>query len=293
MTFFEVVFLAVAAALYLTAFFLVRKGLQHYAFVSLVAGLVLQLASVALRWAGIGHPPIFGTYEATLSASWFLLLFVAFSYQSVHGPFRLLVLTSVPIALLLLLYGLVFFNTERIPLTISERSLWVDFHALFSWLAFAPFTLAFCLSGFYLWASRSGAASGPASLLRSSESRGNTTAHESRQRQLDIIDELAFRYINFGFINHTVMFALGSYYYSILFGTWWIWDPVFSFSLMAWLLLGLTIHLRLFFNWNGRRAAWLFVTVFSVISFSYWGMVYLPAGSIGTFHIFDIDLKVH
>ena len=289
MTFFEVVLLTVAAALYLTAFFLARKGLQRYAFFSLVAGLVLQLASVALRWAGSGHPPVFGTYEATLSASWFLLLFGAFSYRSVHGSFRLLVSTSVPMALLLLLYGLVFFNTERMPLTISELSLWVDFHALFSWLAFAPFTLAFCLSGFYLWSTRSGAAA-PAPFLCGSESGGNTTAHESPQRQLDIIDELAFRYINFGFVNHTVMFALGSYYSSILFGTWWRWDPVFSISLMAWLLLGLTIHLRLFFNWNGRRAAWLFVLVFSVLNISYWGMVYLPTGS--TFHIFDVDLKL-
>ncbi len=279
MTFLETLSLAVAGALYLAAFFLARSGLVRYGFFGLVAGLVFQLSSVAMRWVGVGHPPVFGTYEATLSASWFLLLFVAFSYRSVHGSFRLLVLTSVPMALLLLLYGLAFFNTERMPLTISELSLWVDFHALFSWLAFAPFTLAFCLSGFYLWASRSDAASA-----------GKKTAPVNTQPQLAIIDELAFRYINFGFVNHTVMFALGSYYSSILFGTWWRWDPVFSISLMAWLMLGLTIHLRLFFNWNGRRAAWLFVTVFSVINFSYWGMVFLTAGS--TFHIFDVDLKL-
>ena len=291
MTFFEAVLLAVAAALYLTAFFLARTGLARYGFFSLVAGLVFHLASATVRWTGSGHPPVFGTYEASLSASWFLLLFVAFSLGSVHRHFRLLVLTSVPMALLLLLYGLAFFNTERMPLTISELSLWVDFHALFSWLAFAPFTLAFCLSGVYLWSSRSGAASGPASLLRGAESGGKRSEPESPQQQLDIIDELAFRYINFGFVNHTVMFALGSHYSSILFGTWWRWDPVFSISLMAWLLLGLTIHLRLFFNWNGRRAAWLFVTVFSVINFSYWGLVYLPRGS--TFHVFDIDLKLH
>ena len=289
MTFFETSLLAAAAALYLAAFFLARKWLARYGFFSLVAGLVFHLAAAAVRWIGSGHPPVFGTYEATLSASWFLLLFVALSWRSVHRHFRLLVLTCVPMALLLLLYGLVFFNTERMPLTISELSLWVDFHALFSWLAFAPFTLAFCLSGFYLWSSRSGAAA-PAPFLFGSESRGNTTAHESPKRQLDIIDELAFRYINFGFVNHTVMFALGSYYSSILFGSWWLWDPVFSTSLMAWLLVGLTIHLRLFFNWNGRRAAWLFVLVFSVLNISYWGMVYLPTGS--TFHIFDIDLKL-
>ena len=282
MTFIETLSLAVAGALYLAAFFLTRSGLVRYGFFGLVAGLVFQLSSVAIRWVGVGHPPVFGTYEATLSASWFLLLFVAFSHGSVHRHFRLMVLTAVPLALLLLLYGLVFFNTERIPLTISELSLWVDFHALFSWLAFAPFTLAFCLSGFYLWSSRSGATG-----------TGTSTAPVNTQPQLAIIDELAFRYTNFGFVNHTIMFALGSYYYSILFGVWWIWDPVFSFSLMAWFLVGLSIHLRLFYGWNGRRAAWLFVLVFSLISFSYWGMVYLPTGTAGTFHVFDLDRKVH
>ena len=282
MTFFEVFFLAVAAALYAAAFFLAWKWSERHGFFSLVAGLVFQLAAAVVRWTGIGHPPVFGTYEATWCASWFLLLFTALSFGSVHRHFRLLVLTSIPLALLVLLYGVTLFNTERIPLTISELSLWVDFHALFSWLAFAPFTLAFCLSGFYLWASRSGAAGA-----------GKRAAPVSPQPQLDIIDELAFRYINFGFVNHTVMFALGSYYYSILFGNWWIWDPVFSFSLMAWLLVGLYIHMRLFYNWHGRRAAWLFLVAFSVINFSYWGMVYIPTGTAGTFHVFDIDLKVH
>lgn len=245
--------------------------MSRYGFFSVVAGLAFHLASAVTRWIGIGHPPVFGTYEATLSASWFLMLFVALSFRSVHRQFRLLVLTAVPIALLLLSYGVAFFDTSRIPLTISERSLWVDFHALFSWLAFAPFTLAFCLSGFYLWSTRSRGASAPA------------------LSPDDTVDELAFRYITLGFVSHSVMFALGSYYSSILFGTWWRWDPAFSLSLMAWLLVGLYIHLRLFYHWNGKRAARFFLAIFALIGFSYWGLIYLPAGR--TFHVFDLDLK--
>lgn len=275
MTGLEALTLAAAAALYVAGFFFTGKGRARQGFHSLVAGLVLHSVSVAVRWVGSGHPPVFGTYEATLSASWFMLLFVALSFTSVHRHFRLLILASVPLALLLLGYGMAFFSTERTPLTISELSLWVDFHALFSWLAFAPFTLAFCLSGIYLWSTRSGDDSAPREL----------------ELQPETLDELAFRYINFGFVAHTVMFALGSYYSSILFGTWWRWDPVFSISLMAWLLIGLCIHLRLFFKWNGRRAAWLFITTFSVIGFSYWGLVYLPQGA--TFHIFDLSQKRH
>ncbi|MDH4235215.1 MAG: cytochrome c biogenesis protein [Gallionella sp.] len=292
MSFIETFFLAAAAALYVASFVLAIKCQERYAYFSLVAGLVFQLLSAAIRWVGIGHPPVFGTYEATLSASWFLLLFVALSFRSVHRNFRLLVLVSVPLALLLLWYGLTLFRTERIPLTISEMSLWVDFHALFAWLAFAPFTLAFCLSAHYLWSTRNGSFSpsvlypGTTESPRAAEFKGKKAESENPNLQPYIVDELAFRYVNFGFVMHTVMFALGSYYSSIIFGIWWWWDPVFSLSLIAWLSVGLYIHMRLFFNWHGRKAAWLFVAVFSAIILSYWGLVYLPPGS--TFHVFDV-----
>ena len=86
-----------------------RKGLMV---LMLVSGLLSQLISASLRWSDIGHPPIFGTYEAALAASWFLLLFVALSYRSVHGHFGLLVKTSVPMAVAIIVYGLTF-NTEH------------------------------------------------------------------------------------------------------------------------------------------------------------------------------------
>lgn len=287
MTISEGLFLAAAGALYLMSFLLARAGRVTQGFVSIAAALAMHLASAVIRWVGVGHPPVFGTYEATLAASWFLLLFVAFSFRSVHRHFRLLVLTSVPVALLLLVYGFVFFGTERIPLTISERSLWVDFHALFSWLAFAPFTLAFCLSGYWLWSAESKRAG--ALVAHPDQGVSDVNRQEPNIPDPGLVDELAFRYIAFGFFNHSVMFALGSYYSSKLFGAWWRWDPVFSLSMMAWLLAGIYIHLRLFYNWNGRRAARLYMVVFAVIALSYWGLVYLPAEA--TFHVFDIDPK--
>lgn len=275
MTMFEALCLAAAGTLYVVAFLCAMKGLLRQAFLGAIGALALHLASVATRWMGAGHPPVFGTYEATLAASWFLVLFVVLSYPSAHRQFRLLALTAVPIALLLLLYGVVLFDTRRIPLTISERSLWVDFHALFSWLAFAPFTLAFCLSAYTLWSAR--------------RRGGGEPAPQGPNGQPDVIDELAFRYVTLGFVSHTIMFALGSYYSSILFGTWWRWDPAFSLSLLAWVLVGLHIHVRLFYHWSGRRAARMYLFIFALIAFSYWGLIYLPAGR--TFHVFDLNLK--
>lgn len=247
------------------------------------AGLIFQAASVGIRWYGIGHPPVFGTYEAALAGSWFLLLYTAFSYRSIHGHFRALSLTTVPIALLILIYGLTF-NTERIPLTISERSLWVDFHALFSWLAFGSYAAAACLAGVYL------------RKFRSSEVQkfGSSDISASQPPNLltsEVLDDLIFRYINWGFIGHTIMFALGSYYCSILFGVWWQWDMVNSTSLITWLAYGLAIHMRLFYGWKGKRGATLAIVCFLPAIVSYWGLIYFPPGS--TYHVFDIDLKSH
>ena len=277
MMLFEALFLILSGLFYGLSILFVWKRSVKYGFFAIIVGLLLQLASASVRWMDIGHPPVFGTYEATLAGSWFLVLFVMISYWSVHRHFNLLVKTAVPASILILLYGLTF-NTDHIPLTISEKSLWVDFHALFSWLAFAPFTLAFCLSTYYLWKNRGRGTLTPA---LSPEERG----------QFEIIDELAFRYINFGFIMHTIMFALGCYYSSILYGKWWMWDPAESTSLITWLSVALYIHMRLFYNWKEGRAAWLFVVIFATVIFSYWGLIYMPAGS--SFHVFDLELKAH
>lgn len=281
MTRIELFFLLLSLVFYLTSFFLVWLKREGSSILLMGVGIITHAASAGIRWYGIGHPPVFGTYEATLAGSWFLLLYTAFSYRSIHGYFRLLVLTTVPLAVLLLLYGLTF-NTERIPLTISERSLWVDFHALFSWLAFGSYTAAACLAGIYLlavmgqWSWASG----------KQDQKPGTWNLEP-----EILDDLVFRYINIGFINHMIMFALGSYYSSILFGTWWQWDPVNSTSFITWLAYGLAIHMRLFYGWNGRQGANLAIVAFLTAIVSYWGLIYFPAGS--TYHIFDIELKAH
>ncbi len=243
----------------------------------LSAGLTSHLGSAAVRWFLAGHPPIFGTYEAALAGSWFILLHTALTGRSGHGCFRLLAILSIPFAVFLLIYGLTF-NTDHIPLTISEQSLWVDFHALFAWLAFAPFTLAFCLSITCIYMTRKGRAG-------TGETGGFVLPDG------EVMDDLTFRFVTLGFVNHTIMFALGCYYSSILYGRWWQWDPVESASLVAWLSVALYIHMRLFYSWKGDRAARLYVTLFVAVVFSYWGLIYLPAGS--TFHVFDIDLKVH
>ena len=274
--FFEQLFLFIAILLYFFAiFFAIKIKKAVYCRYILLTGILSQLTAIIIRWIDIGHPPIFGTYEAALQGSFFMALFILFSYKSIYEHFKAMVITALPLTILIIFYGLAF-NTERIPLTVSELNLWVDFHALFAWLAFGPLTLAFCLSAILLYKERK-------------NGRIKNNLLSAILPQNDIIDELSFRYINFGFINHTIMFAMGCYYSSILQGTWWDWDPVESTSLITWLCIALYIHMRLFYNWKEKKAAWFMVFIFFTILISYWGLIYLPQGS--TFHIFDLEYK--
>jgi ABC-type transport system involved in cytochrome c biogenesis permease subunit len=107
--------------------------------------LIVEGAAIGIRWSNTGHPPIFGTFEETLAASWTVILFAIILDRK--GVFAHI---AFPITAITMLYGLNF-NTTGKPLTISELSLWVDFHALFAWIAYGFYTFSFiCALGILL-----------------------------------------------------------------------------------------------------------------------------------------------
>ncbi|HEU5250190.1 MAG TPA: hypothetical protein VFW15_09395, partial [Thermoanaerobaculia bacterium] len=87
--------------------------------------------ALLVRWARSGHPPVFGTFEMDLAETLSLLIFaLALSRDAgsryLRGPALVASLTLLHTFLL---------RTEITPLTISERSLWIDLHAVLAWLA--------------------------------------------------------------------------------------------------------------------------------------------------------------
>lgn len=272
----EALFLGLACALYgaVIAAYWIKAAGRKAVFSVLQAGLVCHLVSAGIRWAEAGHPPIFGTYEATLAGSWFLLL-SAFLAAKSYSYIESVIPWTALFALLHIAYGLTF-NTAHVPLTISELSIWVDLHALFAWIAYGEYTVSFFLAGDLLLKTRG----------------KHPERHNGQEAGVnpEILDELILKYLVLGFIFHTLMFALGSYYSSILYGKWWTWDPVDTLFLISWLLFGIIIHLRLFYGWKEERMARLVLIGMATILIGYWSLTYIPWA---TYHIFDIDLKLH
>ena len=96
-----------------------------------------------------------------------------------------------------------------------------------------------------------------------------------------------FRFIILGFVGHVVMIASGCIWARDLWGHYWSWDPVETWSLLSGLLYGLWIHLRLTLRWKGRRMAWLSVVFLASVLFAFWGTNLVG----GTKHSLD-DLKL-
>ncbi|MDH4100213.1 MAG: cytochrome c biogenesis protein [Nitrospirota bacterium] len=246
-----------AIALYIAGLGCARWRLLRFA----VAGaFALHTVAIAIRWVAVGHPPLFGTYENTSATAWFMaatVLIVLFRYTGAEKT-AFITLVTAPF---LMIYGMTF-NLARVPLTISERSLWVDFHSLFAGISYGGFVLAM--------------AAGLLGLLK-------------KGAELD--DRVGFRGLLWGFGGQSLTLFTGVVYSYLLFGRMWQWDPMQTYTLMAWLLYALLIHLRLFYRWEMSRILALSLGAFIVVALSYWTLIYLPPGA--TFHTFDIDSRTH
>jgi ABC-type transport system involved in cytochrome c biogenesis permease subunit len=223
-------YLALVICLTLSVISVFPKGLTQRVYLSLtVLALIFEGAAIGIRWSNTGHPPF------------------------AHIAF--------PIAAITMLYGLSFDTTAK-PVTISEQSLWVDFHALFAWIAYGFYTFSFiCALGILF-----------------------------KRPWAEAGEQALYRWLLWGFLAQTIMFVLGSYYSVRLYGTWWVWDTVEYLFVVSWFLYAIPIHGRILYGWGDRRLAGLTVLAMAGTIILYWGLVYFPWT---TYHVFDTELVVH
>lgn len=212
-------------------------------------------AGIIVRWYVTGHPPVMGVYENSLLGSWFIgitYVVLQFFFKQIGG-FYLIVS---PVILLILGNGIQS-GAELAPLEPPYRSNWLYVHVLFAWLAFGSYIVAAVVGVITL-------------------SRGVLTKRFSFNIPNDrLLDEFSFRLILFGFFSESIMIGSGAIWAHGLWGRYWGWDPVETWSLISWLTYGLNLHLRLTYGWRGRKAAWLaIISLFGVIGL-FFGIGYI------------------
>jgi len=234
------------------------------------AGFVAHGGAIAARYAAQGHLPWAGDYENGLFGGWFVVafaLFVAWRQRAL----QIVALGALPLAFLLMGYGAMR-NPVLTPLQASLKSNWLVVHVFFAWLAFGAYALA--MSGGIVWL-----------LKRRNLGRAQPNPIFERFPPLERLDELIFRWIVFGFVTDAVAIVSGAIWARDLWGSYWSWDPVETWSLVTWLIYGLAIHLRVTRGWRDARFAWLAVFAVVGVVITFFGVTFVVETSNHFFNV--------
>ena len=267
---YEIVFIWLAIGLYAVAFSLFLMGLVFkkerltaVGFYLSVAGFLAHTGGIAVRWAATGHLPVMQTYENSITGTWFVVL-TYYIIRYAFPPAKPFGVGVFPLVLLLLGNGIQAGAVLQ-PLEPPYRSKWLYVHVLFAWFAFGSYVTAF--------------ADGIMYLLKSKSNKGIL----GRLPELKLLEELSLRLILFGFFAQAIMIGSGAIWARSLWGRYWGWDPVETWSLISWLGYGLNLHLRLTYGWQGKKAAWLAIGSLFGVVFLFFGIGFISPSHTGIF----------
>lgn len=245
-----------------------------FAFVAVLAGLVfkkepwqkmgwsliivaagLHFSAIAFRWVATGHMPVMGVYENSLLGAWFVVLIYLFTARRIARS-KPVAVVLIPVVLLMLGNGIMG-GAQLEPLAPPFQSNWLFVHVIFAWFAYGSFFVAACIGVTYLWKDR------------------RRAAGETDMASLGILDNLTFRFLMFGFIADTIMIATGSIWANGLWGRYWGWDPIETWSLISWIIYGVALHLRITMGWKNRRMALLAVGSVVTVAITFFGIGFI------------------
>lgn len=219
-----------------------REGAERWGHRAAWPGLLLHGAALLVWWRHVGHGPYINRFEVLSAYAWCLLagqLLFARIYPRVRpAAFFVYPLTFLMVALAL------FLQPEIKALPPTFRGVWLVLHIVFYKIAFSSVAIALAFSLLYL--------------LR----RRGRLQRLTALPDLDGLDLYAYRFAGFGFLFWAIGMLAGSIWAYQSWNIFWNWDPVQTWSLVAWVLFGIYLHLRRFFAWKGERAAWLFMLCF-------------------------------
>lgn len=215
--------------------------------------------AIIIRWIATGHPPVVEPIEHAEAGAWFagIVYLVAATRRESLRPLGLVVATVI----LVMLGGGIMAENELRPLPPPFQSNWLWVHVGFAWLSWGSFVSAAGMGLFYLL---KGWRKDHAGVLL------------NKMPDFPRMEDLTFRFILFGFIAQGLMMVTGAIWAHGLWGSYWSWDPLETWSLIGWLVYGIFLHLRLMFGMKGKAAAWyaLLALISNIIYF--WGIGFVP-----------------
>lgn len=246
---------ALAAASFIIGLAFAREWALRAGALLTAAGILSHSVGIVVRWVDVGHGPYLGFFEVASLLAWVAAVVFAGAFLRYRG-LRIAGAFVMPCALLVLGAALLADRAAQ-PVVGTLASAWLVIHVLFANLAFGSYAGAFLAS---------------VAVLLSGKLPGRAAVLARRLPPAEELDDLAARFVSAGFIFQGVMIATGAVWANEAWGRYWGWDPIETWSLVAWAIYALWLHARLTLGWRGARTAWLAVLALVVVTFSLLGV---------------------
>lgn len=228
----------------------------------LIGGFAAHLATLAVRFAEVGHTPVTNLHESLSFFAWTIVgIYLLFDLR-----YRLTVLAAFvcPLALVLMIVS------SAVPSPVREvnpmlQSWWFPVHVTLAFLGDAVFAVAFIAGIMYLLQER---------MLKSKK----FSALYYRLPSLETLDSINYKALTFGFPLMTMGIISGAVWANSAWGGYWRWDPKETWALITWFLYAALLHGRLTVGWRGRRAAIFAIIGFLCLLFTFLGVNLLLSG---------------
>jgi len=258
---------ALASIFYIGSFSFKKQILAKIGFIVLVIGFLDNTLGIILRWIesyqmGYGHAPFANMYESLVFFSWtaaILYIFVELKYkENIIGVF------ATPLVFLAIAYASLSpdIDSKITPLIPALKSNWLIAHVIACFLGYAGFAVAFGFSIMYFVKPKN----------------PDVKAIFAKLPSLDIIDELTYQMVVFGFLFLTIGIITGAVWANSAWGTYWSWDPKETWSLITWIVYAVFLHLRMMRGWHGKNLAWVSIIGFMAVMFTYFGVNFILSG---------------
>lgn len=224
----------------------------------LLTGVALLAVAITERWLRVGYGPFLTMFEILLSNLFSLgfILGLVFWRVPLARPALL-----VSLLVLLILGAWILFvpsGPSYLPATYENNWLWV--HVAMGKVFLGTCLVAVGLAGVLL--------------LRRFDA---FSVLLSGLPDTPILDAVAWRFVAVAFVFESLMVIAGAVWAQDAWGRYWDWDPLETWSFVTWLMLGLSLHLRVTYTlplWSG----WLMILcVFSLAFLTFFGVPFISA----------------
>ncbi|RJQ47625.1 MAG: hypothetical protein C4538_04975 [Nitrospiraceae bacterium] len=223
-----------------------------------LAAFIFQTLTILWRWYLSGRPPVMVSYEHYQLGSWCIGVSMV-TGGLIYRNMRNLSVFAAPAILFMLGLG-IGTESEMIPLRPPYKSNWLFIHIGFAWFAWGCFVIATIMALVFI-------------IKTYKKEHGPFLM---KFPVAEVLDELMLKFVLFGFICQGLMIAAGAIWAHQLWGRYWGWDPVETWSLVCWLVYGLVLHFRLMMGWKGIKIAVLIVLSLITCIVYFWGIGFLP-----------------